>query len=482
MAFRTLHRCRPIPAVVLAVAGAIAFSPPVAGQAAASFEPAPARAYDFPLTIESIMRGPELVGQSPAGIRWSDDGRWVYFRWRPGGAEWWEERELYRVPAEGGDPERLDEETADRLAPVLARGDVSPDGRYRVTSADGDLHLIERATGEIRQLTDTDEREFVPSFSGDGESVHFRRGRNLYAFDLEDDAIRQLTYVAEGPEEGEEEAEGHRAFLEEQQLELFEHLRVRERRRARDSARAERLDDEPEPLHLARGERVSSLDAEPGGRYVVVTATAGATGAERTDIPRWITRSGYTENTEMRAKVGDEQSTSRLGLIEAETGDVTWLDLSASPEGSESGGTDESEEEAAGTGPLAVASFVGWNDSGSHGLVFAVDADYKTWRLYALDGATRELTLLDRHRDEAWVGGPCFGFGGASCIGWFPDDGEGLPRAWYVSEETGFAHLYVIDADGGNRRALTGGEWEVLNARIPEGWDAFLLHTSEVSP
>ena len=51
-----------------------------------------------------------------------------------------------------------------------------------------------------------------------------------------------------------------------------------------------------------------------------------------------------------------------------------------------------------------------------------------------------------------------------------------------MSEETGFAHLYAIDADGGGKRALTEGEWEVVGVRIPEGWDAFLLQTSERSP
>ena len=36
----------------------------------------------FELTVDSIMRGPELIGYEPAQVRWSGDSRRVYFRWK----------------------------------------------------------------------------------------------------------------------------------------------------------------------------------------------------------------------------------------------------------------------------------------------------------------------------------------------------------------------------------------------------------------
>jgi dipeptidyl aminopeptidase/acylaminoacyl peptidase len=42
--------------------------------------------------------------------------------------------------------------------------------------------------------------------------------------------------------------------------------------------------------------------------------------------------------------------------------------------------------------------------------------------------------------------------------------------------------VYAVDADGSDRRALTSGTWEVESVEIPPNWDAFLLHTTEVSP
>ena len=55
-------------------------------------------------------------------------------RWQPGGLEWDAGRSLYRVSADGGLPERVDDEAADELAPMLASGDLSPDRRSRIVS------------------------------------------------------------------------------------------------------------------------------------------------------------------------------------------------------------------------------------------------------------------------------------------------------------------------------------------------------------
>ena len=52
-------------------------------------------------------------------------------------------------------------------------------------------------------------------------------------------------------------------------------------------------------------------------------------------VPDWVTASGYTEELTVRTKVGDEQGSSRVGILAAATGDATWLE--AEPEGYEGG-------------------------------------------------------------------------------------------------------------------------------------------------
>ncbi len=433
--------------------------PAAAAGQLADYQPPPARSQPFDLSIRNIMRGSELVGQQPGGVSFTDDGRWVYFRWLPGGHEWNADRELYRVPARGGEPEVVPESEMDSVSILIAGGDLSQDRRWRVTSMGGDLRLVNRRTLEVRRLTDTRDAEVAARFTADGQGVQYRQGDNLFEMTLEDGSVKQLTDIRSGSAPREpQEAEGQRKFLEDQQLELFEH--VRRIKAEQDSARARReraQEGEPEPLYIPNGERLGQLDATRDGRYVMVGTSEPARDTRQPDIPRWITESGYTEASNGRTKVGDAQGSSRLGFLRTETGEVTWLD--PRPEGYE--------------GDVSAFSR-GWDDAGQHALIYSRSDDNKDWFLFSLDAATGDLTLLDRLHDEAWVGGPC-GFG---CEGWLP----GTSTAYYASEETGYAHLYRVNADGTGKQALTSGNWELLGVQIPEGQDRFFITTNEGSP
>jgi len=427
----------------------------------ATWEPEPARQFPFDLTIREIMRGSELVGLAPEDVRWTDDGAWLYFTWLPGGSDWQADRELYRVRVPGGEPEPVPEGERDSVDVLLAGGDVSPDGAFRVVENDGDLYLVDRAAQTSRRLTDTREAERSPRFTVDGQGVLYRSGDDLFELSLEGGEIRQLTDIRSGPApRDDEEPEGHRRFLEEQQLELFEHVRRQAALEDSAEAREDRAGEHPEPVHLAAIERVATLEPSRDGGHVLLVVRTPAEEARDTSVPEWITRSGYTTDRTARSKVGDAADASRVGLLRTETGELTWLD--PRPDGFE--------EEVR-------VSARGWNDAGTHGLVVARSDDDEHRFLYAVEAATGQLTLLDALHDEAWVGGPC-GFG---CVGWLP----GTRTAWFVSEATGYAHLYLVEADGRNRRALTSGSWEVRAVELPEAngtRDRFLLRTSEASP
>src|SRR6185369_4969562 len=58
----------------------------------------------FPLTVDSIMRGPKLVGYPPTGLRWSGDSSKLYFEWRRFGDD---EPSTWVVGRDGGQPRQL---------------------------------------------------------------------------------------------------------------------------------------------------------------------------------------------------------------------------------------------------------------------------------------------------------------------------------------------------------------------------------------
>ena len=352
-----------------------------------------------------------------------------------------------------------------------ADGALSPDRRYRVSDVRGDLYLVERASMAVRRLTETTAAESNPRFSTDGARVLYRDGDDVFSIPVAGGGRVQLTDIRSGEApKDEEELEGQRGFLEDQQAQLFEHVRTDQAREARrDSTKERREAMRPEPLYVPDGESVSTLEPSPDEAAVFVVLRKDAEDALRTAVPEWVNESGYTGEESARAKVGDAQADLRAGLISVPTGEVRWLELQ--PARDETDAEEDAGEE--GVASLASIRFRGWNDAGTHGLVFVIDGDYKTWRLYALEAATGALTLLDSLADTAWVGGPCM-----SCAGWLPD----ANRAWYVSEASGWAHLYTVEADGSAKRRLTEGDWEVRRVEIPEARDRFLLHTSESSP
>src|SRR2546427_12818703 len=81
---------------------------------------APAKAFE--LTVDSIMRGPKLVGYPPTGLRWSGDSARLYFEWRRPGED---EPSTWVVARDGGEPRRLTDGERRSAPPVAGMRDAA---------------------------------------------------------------------------------------------------------------------------------------------------------------------------------------------------------------------------------------------------------------------------------------------------------------------------------------------------------------------
>ena len=409
---------------------------------------------DFELTVENIMRGSELVGTAPRGLAggggffgggevfsWSPDSRYIYFRWQQPGVD--TTAVPYRIEARGGTPEPLADGVADT---VLAGAAVwSPDRRRAVFTKSGDLVLWDQ--GRRRHLTQTFESEQSPQWSADGQTLFFLRGGNVYSMDLERGAIRQLTDMRRGnaPRDP-REPEGQRKFLVDQQKELFDVIRRGAARQ--DSANADR----PKPFYPGENRTARGLRVSPDGNFVLFTVTERSSGAQQTEMAVWVTDDGYASTRDIRTKVGDAQSKSRAAVLEVATGEVTF-----------------------------VADSVGDGDRNIRGIAISPNSKYALVRVETQDDEDRwyvtvdlpslEERVVDHLRDDAWLAGPSYNTAG------FMPDGE---TVYFGSERTGWAQLYTVPATGGDARALTTGEWEVLSARLsPDGKTWYITANKE---
>jgi len=417
-----------------------------------------AQSTPFDFSIKNIMRGPELYGRQPQNVRWSADSKWIYFNWLEPGTDWREAPKQFRVRAvAGAKPERVSIREADTTSSRYTDGELSHSGRYSVVAARGDLYINDLTNGATRRLTQTVEEESNPQFSTDDRQIFFVRSNNVYALNLTNGFLRQVTDIRQGPAPSDStRAQGQRGRLEQQQRDLFES--VRDRIRADSIARAERLLRDSlalKPIYLQSGEQVNDFSISPSGNSLLISTRIPASGQRTTDIPQYVTRSGYTEELRVRTKVGDSEQKGRVALVALPTATVTWL--KPFPADTTTG----------------VFQLLGWNDGGTRAAFYAYSGDNKWSYLETLD-PNGKLTTLEALRDSAWVGGPC-----SPCGGWY---GGSDGRVWYTSEADGFSHLYTISATGNDKRQLTHGRWEVRNVALSRDKRWFYLTTNEVSP
>jgi dipeptidyl aminopeptidase/acylaminoacyl peptidase len=414
----------------------------------------------FPLTIPSIMRGTEVVGRSPERVRWSADGKWIYFWWVEPGTDWREPNHPYRVhPEAGSKPERVSLAHMDTAGPSIARGELSPDKKWRAVESNGDIYLVDQASFRVRRLTATLARESNAHFMNGSSAVTFTRDGNAFSIDLTDGTERQLTDIRSGTEPKDSAAaKGQRGALEAQQKFLLQV--VRDKLLADSLAKADKKLREswwPKTLWIAKEEKVASITVSPNGRSaVIITTIPAGDKAKDTEVPQYVTKTGYTEDIKSREKVGDVQDGGRTAFMSLPSGEVKWLKVTPSDT----------------VHQPAVTGMLGWNDAGTSALIVAVPFDWHQRILYTVNADSGTLKAVDVLKDTTWVDGPSFGD-----AGWI-DGGKGI---WFASEADGWAHLYSIDASGGNRKQLTSGKWEVMNIDMSDDRKWFYLTTSEKS-
>jgi dipeptidyl aminopeptidase/acylaminoacyl peptidase len=280
-------------------------------------------------------------------------------------------------------------------------------------------------------------------------------------------------------------ASASQEYLRNEQKELLEI--VRERTAAHDEAEARRKlgPAERKPFNLTGTETVRDLQLSPDEKYVFASVVEPGT-AKATVVPNFISDTGYVEDINGRSNVGDSQATTRIAILNAETGDVTWVDHgqrrtpSATPPAAPSTPpAPRTDGAAAPTRPPASQDrdvqlgMPVWSGDGAKAVIAGRSGDFKDRWIFALDPATGKTRELVHDHDIAWIGGP-----GANTLGWMKNDRE----IFFQSERTGYSHLYAVPFDGGDARALTSGNWEVLNARPSRDNSKFYLTASKDGP
>ncbi len=433
--------------ILLAVAG---LATPAPGQVVQP-EATPA---EGGLTVPFIMQGPELVGTAPRGMAWSPDGKTLYFRWKSPGEE---NQGLYRVDRGGGEPERVPEAEAERLQPQL-QAVFSDDKRSAAYADGGDLYLLDVRSARETLLVSVSGPLSSVQISPDASTVYFVRDNDLFRVDLGTGATVQLTDIRSGSEpQDKKPPEGQRKVLIDENRQLWRVFEEDSIRRARswppppDTAKV----DTPQVFYVNKGQQMGGYWVSPDGSRMAFTLTMEAKEARLAWVPDYVAEDGYTmQAPRKRTNVGDERQSGKMGVMDLVTGEVVWVDP----------GQEDRQ---------VIMQFSGWSDESDRLLAVGLSDDLHDRWLFVVNADSGDSKVLDHLHDDAWIGGP-----GMTSAGWMPD-GE---HVWFISESTGFAHLYSVAVGGGEPTVLTTGPWEVLTVQLSPDEKEWYLVTSEASP
>jgi len=410
-----------------------------------------------PLTLDRIMADPDWIGPQVEDAWWSWDGRRAQYQLKRDGGSI---RDVYQQGIDGGVANRIDGAARAELDAIDPVYDAQ---RTRMAFVrNDDVFVRDLRSGALTQLTRGEDREARPQWSRDGGLV-WRVDNDWYRWTARDGVTQAAVLKAEDDPAKPPEADD----LRDRQLRYIQTLKSDRDRR--DAARKQDQDwrradptRAPAPVYLGKDVEVHDSALSPDGHWLLaVTQAKDGEAGEAGKMPKYVTESGYEEFEEVRTRVGHNLPLPhKLWLVDMASGKASELKFDALP-----GIADDplaALRKAAKKDPLkgnrdvriesdgdGGSPSIHWSDDGRNAAVLVRATDNKDRWIAVVDLAKATLQARHRLHDAAWINWTFNDFG------WMPD-GKTL---WYLSEQSGYSHLYV--SDGARTQALTQGEWEV---------------------
>ncbi|MBT5426243.1 MAG: S9 family peptidase [Bacteroidetes bacterium] len=436
------------------------------------------------LTIKEIM-SKDYVGKAPQSVQWSQDSKQLFFNWKTSDAV---KDSSYRITPDKLLPERIEASVSRNDRPE--RGTFSSDRKLQLLSDQNGLSLVDHNKKDTTRFFFTKDRVGGLSFSFDETKALFSIDQDLYWWDFASGEFRQLTNFQKGNEETQERQKPSKESRNEQdewlfqdQKNLFPKVSKQSGRFSRPYSFGNRMQGGrsvggPSAIYF-EGFSAYGASLSPDNRFVTYSLNKRGPETKGTEMPVYVTASGYTEIQNTRSKVGRLPGEMAIGVYNLLKDSIYKLSLETLP-----GIFDAPEyykdypdrsmklEEAKSvslSGPY-------WSGDGKYGVMTARSSDNKDRWILLVDLESGSLKNLDHQHDEAWIGGPGIGYGGS--VGWMPDN----QSIWFQSEETGYSHLYTLDVSTGKKKALTSGNFEVSQPFMSKNKKYWYFHSNEVHP
>ena len=353
------------------------------------------------LTVRKMMAEPSMTGMRVESQRLAPNGEYVYFTWNPEGKN---PRDLYRVPATGGVPQKLvdaagnHEQRSVEAESKLDYGlivrddfvkareknisgiDISPDSSKLLFSQNSDIYILDLSTPNAtpRRITRTQGPEIAPRWLTN-DKILFSQGGNAFVIELSPTKFVQLTREANG----------------------------------------------------ATFQSVSAVTASSDSSKIAYVVTDGS--RQRTlYVPNYLPE--FTQVPSIRRG----WTTQKLFIAPTDGEKTVEVKLPA-PEGN------------------GYIRGLDWNADGSAVIVDRLDKDLKRRQVLFVSNpgeAGQKISVVTDETDEKWI----------APLSRFVEPHPTKPgEVLFTSERDGFNHIYIATLDGDTFKSeqITKGEWEV---------------------
>jgi dipeptidyl aminopeptidase/acylaminoacyl peptidase len=413
-----------------------------------------------PITLDQAMANPDWIGTPVEAAWWGWNGQ-IYYKQKRLASPLRDTVQITGASARLNSGKKVeDSQLANLDGPNMVYNRA---GTRAILLRNSDLFERDLKSGALTQITRGVFGISDPQYSNDGSAVQYRSGNDWFSWSRAErlSAPVALLRAVKDPD-AKPDADSQRDL----QLRLIVNLarQKEDRDTSRDRRQEERRADAtraPAPIYLGDKVSISGSALSPDGRWLLfVTQDKSADKGKVGKLARYVTETGYPEIDDERTRVGRNMPIAQtLHLADLRTGTVREIAFDSLPgiatDPLAALRVEQKLPALKGNRPVTVDAQrdgIAWTDDGSKVAVLVRAIDNKDRWISTVDLANGALVPAHRISDVAWVNRR------ADEFGWLPDNAT----LWYLSEETGYAHLYT-KTGAAPARALTHGNWEVSN-------------------